>query len=84
MTLLEALSDGAVAYTVTELFPCHVIIDLVGIDGPDTSLWVQILEAARPRGIQFWVTYSVINPAAFVFGESEFGGPDVFVGMFVM
>jgi hypothetical protein len=84
MTLLAALSDGAVEYTVTEVFPCHVIIDLVGINGDDTSLWVQILEAARPRGIQFWVTYSVVNPGVFILGESLLGGPDLLAGMYTM
>lgn len=84
MALLDALSDGAVAYTVSEYFPCHVWIDLVGIDGDTASIWVQVLEAARPKGIQFWVSYSVVNPAAFVLGDSYLGGPDVLAGIYVL
>jgi hypothetical protein len=84
MALLEALSDGAVAYSVEEYLPCHVWIHLDGIAGPDASLWVQVLEAARPRGIQFWVSYAVVNPGAFTLDESELDGLDVLAGMFEM
>lgn len=84
MTLLAALSDGGVAYTVDELLPNHVWIDLVGLDQDAASIWVDVLEGSRPKGVQYWVSYSVVNPAAFILDESYLDGPDALVGMFVL
>jgi hypothetical protein len=77
MALLEALSDGAVAYTVEEFDPDTVQIEVAPLDDETATIWAQVIEAARPSGVQFWLVYATLNPGPFILGESLLGGPDV-------
>jgi hypothetical protein len=72
LALLDALVDGE-TYTVQEVFPSKVVIDVTGLDGDRASIWAQVLEAARPKTVQFWLTYTASSEQGWVLGESELG-----------
>lgn len=77
--LLAALAHaGGQTYTYQDLLPCAFQIVVIGLDDDDAKLWAQVLDAARPKGVKFWLEYSSASP--FTFDESYFGGGDVLAG----
>lgn len=76
LALMDALVDGE-TYTVQEHLPSTAVIDVTGIDADRASIWAQVIEAARPKTVQFWLTYSEVSPGPFIVGSSTVGGPDV-------
>lgn len=83
LTLLDALADGE-TYTIGEYFPSKVVIDVVGLDGDRASIWAQVLEAARPRTVQFWLTYTATSSAGWTLGSSELGIDTYIAGTLVL
>jgi hypothetical protein len=79
LTMLEALADGEV-YSVREYLPGTVRIEVAPIDADTMSIWAQVLDAARPRGVRFWAAFTE-SDVPFVLDESLLDGPDVLVGI---
>lgn len=68
--LLAALADGE-TYSVSEVLPGYVVIDLIGVDGDRASIWAQVLEAARPKTVTFQINYVETSSAGWLLGTSE-------------
>lgn len=72
LTLLDALADGETC-TVGEYFPSRVVVDVTGLDGDRATIWAQVLEAARPKTVQFWLTYAETSSTGWLLGTSTLG-----------
>lgn len=83
LALLDALADGE-TYTVGEYFPSKVVIDVVGLDGDRASIWAQVLEAARPKTVRFFLTYTATSSAGWELGGSELGLDTYLAGTIIL
>lgn len=83
LALLDALVDGE-TYTVGEYFPSKVVIDVTGIDADRASIWAQVLEAARPKTVQFWLTYTETASSGWLMGTSLLGVDTFIAGTIVL
>lgn len=68
LALLDALADGQ-TYAVSEALPNYVVIDVIGIDDDQASIWAQVLEAARPKTVTFQINY--VAAGGWVLGDGE-------------
>lgn len=77
--LIEALAANGEDWTIVE-YPNHVWIHVTGITDDTATLWAQVIEAARTKGVLFWLSWSP-SPDPFTLDESLLDGPDFLVGL---
>jgi hypothetical protein len=81
LRLIDSLEDGE-TIAITEGVQT-LVIDVQGIDDDTATIWAQVLEAARPKTVGYWLTYSD-GGLVWIIGVSLLGVDTVLGGSLVL